>query len=172
VTGGRLPAYGAAALAGAYAVVSAYWTFGGTALLDTVGGSLERVGRSGGTAGVVLGITTVVLKLAGALLALALVQRWGQRFPPRLLRGTALVAGAVLTLYGAAQVALGAVALTGVLGPPADPTALRWHVLLWDPWFLLWGLLLLVAARRRRAPRGENRPGWLGPPPPEGVTQR
>jgi hypothetical protein len=36
---------------------------------------------------------------------------------------------------------------------------------------------LLEAARaggagRRRAPRGENRPGWLGPPPPEGVTQR
>ena len=23
-----------------------------------------------------------------------------------------------------------------------------------------------------RAPRGENRPSWLGPPPPEGVTQR
>jgi hypothetical protein len=27
-------------------------------------------------------------------------------------------------------------------------------------------------AGRRRGPRGENRPGWLGPPPPEGVTQR
>jgi hypothetical protein len=27
-------------------------------------------------------------------------------------------------------------------------------------------------AGRRRAARGENRPGWLGPPPPEGVTQR
>ncbi|MGY1622101.1 HipA family kinase [Geodermatophilus sp. SYSU D00965] len=25
---------------------------------------------------------------------------------------------------------------------------------------------------RRRTPRGENRPSWLGPPPPEGVTQR
>jgi hypothetical protein len=25
---------------------------------------------------------------------------------------------------------------------------------------------------RRRAPRGENRPAWLGPPPPEGMTQR
>ena len=24
---------------------------------------------------------------------------------------------------------------------------------------------------RRRGPRGENRPSWLGPPPPEGVTQ-
>jgi hypothetical protein len=36
---------------------------------------------------------------------------------------------------------------------------------------------LVAAARtggagRRRAPRGENRPAWLGPPPPEGVTQR
>jgi hypothetical protein len=28
------------------------------------------------------------------------------------------------------------------------------------------------AAGRRRAPRGQNRPAWLGPPPPEGVTQR
>jgi hypothetical protein len=25
---------------------------------------------------------------------------------------------------------------------------------------------------RRHAPRGENRPSWLGPPPPQGVTQR
>src|SRR5829696_6882237 len=37
------------------------------------------------------------------------------------------------------------------------------------------GLLQAAAsggAGRRRAPRGENRPSWLGPPPPEGVTQR
>ncbi|MGY1845734.1 MULTISPECIES: HipA family kinase [unclassified Blastococcus] len=27
-------------------------------------------------------------------------------------------------------------------------------------------------AGRRRAPRGENRPAWLGPPPPEGISQR
>ncbi len=25
---------------------------------------------------------------------------------------------------------------------------------------------------RRRGPVGQNRPAWLGPPPPEGVTQR
>jgi hypothetical protein len=28
------------------------------------------------------------------------------------------------------------------------------------------------AAGRRTAPRGENRPAWLGPPPPEGISQR
>jgi hypothetical protein len=37
------------------------------------------------------------------------------------------------------------------------------------------GVLAAAAAGgagRRRPPRGENRPRWLGPPPPEGVTQR
>jgi hypothetical protein len=37
------------------------------------------------------------------------------------------------------------------------------------------GLVSAAAAGgsgRRRAPRGENRPAWLGPPPPEGVIQR
>lgn len=27
-----------------------------------------------------------------------------------------------------------------------DWYALRWHLLLWDPWFLVWGLLLGAAA--------------------------
>jgi hypothetical protein len=42
-----------------------------------------------------------------------------------------------------------------------------------DAW--LPGLVAAAAAGgagRRRGPRGENRPAWLGPPPPEGVTQR
>jgi hypothetical protein len=42
-----------------------------------------------------------------------------------------------------------------------------------DAW--LPGLIAAGAAGggvRRRAPRGENRPSWLGPPPPEGVRQR
>ncbi|ADB73825.1 DUF3995 domain-containing protein [Geodermatophilus obscurus] len=61
----------------------------------------------------------------------------------------------MLTPYGGVLVGVGALALTGVLGEPADPTALRWHVLPWDPWFLLWGLLLVVAAlSRRRLSRG------------------
>ena len=60
----------------------------------------------------------------------------------------------MLTLYGGVLVAVGALAPTGVLGEPADPTALRWHVLLRDPWFLLWGLLLVAALSRRRLSRG------------------
>ena len=35
----------------------------------------------------------------------------------------------------------------------ADQKALRWHAFLWDPWFLVWGVLLMaaLALSRRRA---------------------
>jgi hypothetical protein len=68
--------------------------------------------------------------------------------PRRLLGGAAWAASVVLTVYGGLLVAVGALVLTGVISPsgPVDRTALRWHVLVWDLWFLAWGLLLGVAA--------------------------
>ncbi|MGY2002583.1 DUF3995 domain-containing protein [Blastococcus sp. SYSU DS1024] len=143
----RGSAYGAAALAVLSAGVSAYWTAGGTALLSTVGGELEALARRGGTTALTLGATTTALKLAAAALALALIQPWGRPLPRRLVTRTALLGAALLTAYGALQIGVGAIALVGLTGfRPADPTALRWHVLFWDPWFLLWGLLLGCAA--------------------------
>jgi hypothetical protein len=59
-------------------------------------------------------------------------------------------------------VAVGTLVLTGVISPsgPVDRTALRWHVMVWDLWFLVWGLLLGVAAwhygRASREPDGSR----------------
>jgi hypothetical protein len=147
----RAAAYGSCALAWLYALVSAYWTAGGTALLSTVGGQVEEQARRGGGAVVLVGVVTVLLKVAGGVLSLALVRPWGLRLPQRPLRWLALVGGGLLALYGGANVLLGGLALRGAFGPPADPVALRWHVGVWDLWFLLWGVLLLAAARGRRA---------------------
>ena len=143
-------AYGSAVLALLYALVSAYWTAGGTRLLSTVGGQVEDLARRGGSAAVLVGVCTVALKLAGGVLGLALVRPWGRRLPQRPLRLLALAAGGLLTLYGGLNVVLGGLGLLGVFGTPADPSALRWHVGVWDLWFLLWGLLLLAAALPRR----------------------
>jgi hypothetical protein len=74
-------AYAACALALLYAVPSFYWALGGTAGLDTVGGAIEELDRSRDPAGVALGIGAGVLKVAGALLALALVRPWARRSP-------------------------------------------------------------------------------------------
>src|SRR5262245_1348959 len=58
-------AYAACALAFLYAVPSFYWALGGTAGLDTVGGAIERLGRTHDPAGVALAIGAGVLKVAG-----------------------------------------------------------------------------------------------------------
>jgi hypothetical protein len=157
----RWAAYGACALALASAVPSLYWALGGTAGLDTVGGRIEELGRAHDPAAVVLGAVAGVLKVAGGLLALALVRPWGRAVPRRLLLGAAWAASVVLTGYGGLLVVVGALVLTGVLSPagPVDRTALRWHVLVWDLWFLVWGLLLGVAAWQfGRASPGRGRP--------------
>jgi len=61
------------------------------------------------------------------------------------------------SIYGGLLVTIGALVLTGILQPegPVDRRALTWHVLLWDLWFLLWGLALATTTWR------SNRSGRL-----------
>lgn len=66
----------------------------------------------------------------------------------------------MLACYGAIQVTAGSLVLTGAVRPAVtvDWTALHWHVLVWDMWFLIWGILMTTAAAawwrqgRRRGP--------------------
>jgi hypothetical protein len=137
-------AYAAAVLAFASAAVSLYWTLAGTRLLDTVGGTFEELAleRSGGA--LALGILVVLLKAVGGLLALALVRPWGARIGRRLLVFLGSAASTLLVLYGGVYVLVGRLVLGGVITPsePVDQHGLRWHVFVWDLWFLLWGLAL------------------------------
>jgi hypothetical protein len=71
------PAYAAAVLAFASAVVSLYWTLGGTLLLDTLGGTFEGLARERSGTAIALGILVVLVKVVGGLLALGLVRPWG-----------------------------------------------------------------------------------------------
>ena len=145
---GTIAAYAAAATAFGYAAVSLYWAAGGTLLLGTLGGTLEDIARRGGLPAVALGLTATGLKAAGGILALALVRPWGRIVRRKWLLTVAGIASAVLICYGAVQMGAGALVLSGAVHPrgAVDREALRWHVALWDMWFLVWGLLLAVAA--------------------------
>ncbi|OMQ16210.1 hypothetical protein A7K94_0204115 [Modestobacter sp. VKM Ac-2676] len=116
-----------------------------------MGGAMEQLALERSAAAVGLGAAVVVGKLVAAALGPALL-RWHARS----LRVLAVLAGLVLMGWGGANVLLGGAVLTGVLdlGPVADERALRWHVLLWDPWFLLWGAALLVVVAATRGQRG------------------
>lgn len=141
-------AVAAALLMAASALTSAYWAAGGTGLLDTVGGSIARWGRTGGVE-VRLALTLiVVLKLLAAWLPLAAVR------PGRpAIRRLAWLEATILTVYGGVLTGAGLAVQTGLLGagPDADWTALDWHAYLWDPWFLVAGVLVLAALRAGRA---------------------
>jgi len=156
----RWAAYGASVLAFGYAGVSLYWAVGGTAGLNTVGGVAVRMARSGGAAAAAVIAGTVLLKTLGGLLSLAMVRPWGRHLPRRAVGIAGLAGSALLILYGAVEVTGEALVETGVVRPASvDWTALRWHLGLWDPWFLIWGLLLAVATW------GYGRGSRFGPPP-------
>jgi hypothetical protein len=137
----------AAIVALAYALMSLCWVLGGHALVGTIGGYVEQFARRGGALPVVVALAATLAKVAGGLLALALVRPWGRVVP----RGWLLVGSAgasvLLVAYGGLNVLVGALVLSGVIHPAGsvDRTALRWHVGVWDLWFLVWGILLALA---------------------------
>ena len=104
-------------------------------------------------------MAAVVLKGVGALLPFYLRRpappsKWHGR-----LRLLAWAESAVLTLYGFVFTSAGLLVQAGLihLGRATDWRALVWHTYLWDPWFLVWGLLVVLAlaltpAKRTRAP--------------------
>jgi len=153
---GVVAAYAAAVVAFGYALVSLYWAAGGRALLSTVGGYVEHLTDQGGAAPVIVALAVVLAKVAGGMLALALVRPWGQAVPRRWLLGGSAAVSLLLVAYGGINVLAGSLVLSGAIYPAGsvDRTALRWHVGLWDLWFLVWGILLAlaVAGYRRRAP--------------------
>jgi amino acid transporter len=141
----------AAGLGLASAAVSAYWAFGGTALLDTVGGEIERWGRDR-SAGVVVSLwAIVILKVIGSVAPLVFVGVGAGQLPawtraPRT-RVLGWITAVGLTVYGAVLTVAGLLVESGVVeaADDADKRALAWHAFFWDPWFALWGAAFVVA---------------------------
>jgi hypothetical protein len=154
------PAVAAAGLAFASAAVTAFWLFGGTLGLDTVGGEVEEQARERSAAAIAVLSITLVAKLAAGGLALALAR---SRTAGRRLTTLGLAGGAGLALYGGVLVIAGALGLAGVgESSGRDEYALRWHVFFWDPWFFVWGIALALAAVRARRQGGPSSGGVTG----------
>ncbi|MDH6108598.1 hypothetical protein P3T36_005500 [Kitasatospora sp. MAP12-15] len=149
------PAYAACGWGLIFAGISFYWGCGGRALLDTVGGAIERSALAGDTAIYVAVWVTGVLKLVGAALALALLRPWGRRLPRRVVLFFAWIAAVGLTLYGGVLEVTNVLAATHVVKPstPIEWKALWWHLWVWDLSFLIWGLLFASALRQFRRAR-------------------
>lgn len=137
--------YAACAWMFMFAAMSFYWGLGGTAGLSTVALGEELVGESWFITALWL---TGVLKVFCGLLALALVQSWGQLIPHRLLLIAAWGVGVVLLLHGGDFVVQGALTETGIISfsGPATWTSAHWQTFVWGPWWLLGGFVFCLTA--------------------------
>lgn len=86
--------------------------------------------------------------VVGVVVALAAVRPWGAAVPRRLLLAVAWVLGIFMIARAVGVLGFGFVGdgllLAGVRPPPVEHAALardlaRWDLLLWSPFFLLWG---------------------------------
>ena len=91
------------------------------------------------------------MKVAAALLPLLALRNPADR-PRRITRLLAWIGAAILTVYGAVLTTVGLLVQADVIRSPAsaDRRALMWHAYMWDPWFLLWGLLIATALLRSK----------------------
>ena len=132
-------AYAASVWALAFAVVHLYWALGGAVGLPK--------GMSVGMnpALFVIDVLAVPLCVVGALLALSLVRPWGQLFSRRLLVASAWAVCALLIVHSAPTLVEGGLVVTGLRD--AKLSALeRWSLFVYEPWFLVGGLLYGAAA--------------------------
>lgn len=148
VRGPTWAAHAAAVWAFAFAGVSCYWAAGGTVGLGTLGGTIESLVRGGSDWFLLAVWVTSGLKAAAGMLALALVRPWAEPVPRWLLLTGSWGAGAVMTGYALANLGSRGLQALGIIATPASmySTAAWWHLLLWDPWWLLGGVLFLIAA--------------------------
>ena len=147
VWSGRL----AAAWALLFALLHVFWALGGSWLLASSAGSTLAEDRPMWF--VVLGLWGVaVVLLAGAALGLALARSRASGRATRLGAFLGCLTGACLLLRG---VAVEVVLRTGA-GGVADNVGeahTRMSLLLWNPWFVLGGLLFVVAGVQSRRAR-------------------
>jgi hypothetical protein len=139
--------YAAAAWAFLFAAASFYWALGGRIGLESIGPAITEPALAGDPTILALVWITGALKVVAGIVALALIQPWGRRLP----RGIVLLAGwgasALFLVYGAANLVQDALIVAGAIPTPVGlgAVAARWHLFLWDPWWLLGGVLFALA---------------------------
>jgi Protein of unknown function (DUF3995) len=144
-----LAPYAAAAWCFAFAVPSFYWAAGGKVGEETIAADTDE---ALGWAAEPWALALVgALKVAGGLFALALAARSTPSFAGRLLTVAAWLTGILLVLYGIISLATNALIVAGAIDTPQSlgSAAARWHLIVWDPWWVLGGVLFILAARSR-----------------------
>ena len=143
--------YAACLWAVLFAALSFFWAAGGRTGLHP----LELEAAPGDSVWIVINLGAGIIKVLMGLLALALVQPWGRIVPYKLLKACTWALGVGMFLYGGLGLISDVLHVTGVMSNPENGKWFFWYLVLWDPWWVLGGVLyIIVAWLTRRIPLG------------------
>ena len=132
-----------------FAALSFFWAAGGRTGIQP----LELQAASDRAIWVLINLGTGAGKLLIGLFALACLLSWGRFIPHKLLQIGAWLLGIGMLLYGGAGLVSDILHVAGVVGDPAQNKWFFWYLVVWDPWWMLGGLLFIaVAWLTRRQP--------------------
>lgn len=136
-----------------------HWALTGALGAETIGRDIARSVAERDTGFLATLWASVAVKALLALIPLALVQPWGRFFSSWLRLAGCWIAGVLLALYGLINGIEHLAMVTGAIETPAGlgARAARWHLFLWDPFWLLGGLLILATAWLAGKSRGRAR---------------
>jgi hypothetical protein len=139
-------AYAAALWSFVFAFISLYWAAGGTVGVATLGDDINSLKNDSWF--ITLVWLTGFLKILAGFIALSFTRLPKMRNMQKLLTIAAWGIGVMLTLYGGANLAVRAAMRIGWIPTPQTmhSTAAYWHLVLWDPLWLLGGVLFLGCA--------------------------
>jgi uncharacterized protein DUF3995 len=135
-------AYAACGWALLFAALSFFWAAGGRTGLHP----LELEVAPGNAVWIVINLCAGILKTVIGLVVLALVQPWGRIVPRKLLQACAWVLGVGMVLYGGLGLVSDVLHITGVISDLENGKWFFWYLVLWDPWWVLGGILYLATA--------------------------
>lgn len=150
---GRVAGRLAAAIGAPYVLLNLYWAAGGTGLLSRYGSHVVGRAVPGDTA---FRVTSAVIAVLMVVAIVSGLRATGTSGGSSLDRWAGWLSAGWITLYGGAMTFIGVTVPLGLYGntPGIDADLYRWHTLLWDPWFLVWGLVLLTGLSRSAARSG------------------
>jgi hypothetical protein len=139
-----------------FAIPSFYWAAGGTFGLNTLGGEIEALREESWFMAFVW--FTAIMKLALGLVVLMLLRTYRHNLINKLVRVAVWMAGILCVLYGGLNLLVRLIMALGILPTPETmySDAAMWHLVLWDPWWVLGGVVLLLAVFTTKRSTGHS----------------
>lgn len=132
-----------------FAAMSFYWAAGGMLGVESLGGEIYRQAIERESSFILLVWVTGVVKLGGALLLLLLLKKPIHMKIRKVISRLCMIAGALMILYGLANITTISLAGLQVLHFDLSAYAMTWRLIFWEPFWMAGGILYVLAGSSR-----------------------